>query len=204
LKEHLKGLQLKEKIDPYTREAIQALQQPACIVAPYPQVVREKDMNVTIETTFDTVEKVVYAIRNIRGEMKLPPTTASDVHIVGNGDDPNFQVIKDNLKMITALVRIHAIETHTKEPALDFSGTAVLDRLKIMIPLPEEMLQQEKIRLEKEQVRLTTALEKIQAQLANADFVSKAPEQLIEKQKSFQQQLKNELSQVSEKLGRLA
>ena len=51
------------------------------------------------------MEQVIYTIRNIRGEMKLSPGTATDVYIIGKGDHPDWKTIKENGRMIGALIR---------------------------------------------------------------------------------------------------
>lgn len=203
LKERLQGIKNASDTDPYTSEAIRALQCSACIIAPYPQVIRESDCNRAIDETFDLVGNVVYTIRNIRGEMKLPPNAATDVHIVGAETDPALDVIKHNMNIITALVRINTFQTHTQEPAIGLSATGVLNTLKVIIPIPEDLLKQEKIRLSKEQERLSTSLEKMRQQFSNPDFVSKAPPQLIEKNKNLMQQTEKELSEVTAKLKKI-
>jgi valyl-tRNA synthetase len=204
LKERLQGCQVKGQVDPYTAEAIKALSCEACIVAPYPQPVRASDINPQIEHTFDLVERVVYTIRNIRGEMKLPPNVTTDVHIVGEASDENYRLLQKHGNIVTALVRTKSLELHTAMPKLGFASVGAIDTLKVMIPLPDELLKQEKVRLAKEQERLTTALDRIRGQLSNEEFVSRAPAQLIEKQKALQQQTERELAEVASKLQELS
>lgn len=189
--------------DPYTREALKALEADGCIVAPYPIVTRRGDINLTIENTFELVEKVIYTIRNIRGEMKLPPSTATDIYIVGEASDPHMEVIKNSGPIIQALVRVNNLSIVYTEPKLTLAATGVLNRLKVVIPIPEELIQQEKVRLGKERERLTLTLEKIKSQFLNEDFVSRAPAQLIEKQKEQLAKTENELHEVTSKLGQL-
>lgn len=200
IKKRFEGIQVKKGIDPYSTECIKALQSKACIVAPYPQVIRESDINPEIDTTFDLVERVVYAIRNMRGEMKLPPGMATDVQVIGQESDPNFSIIKHNKGIITALVKTNAFEMHTNEPNSGFAGTAMIDKLKIRLPLPEQMAQQESTRLTKERDRLEANVSRMQVQLSNADFVKNAPPQLIEKQQQQLEQAKNELHAITDKL----
>lgn len=201
LKERFSGVHSQTNIDPYSEECIRALQASACMVAPYPQVIRESDINPTIDLTFDLVGRVVYAIRNMRGEMKLPPGMSTEVHIVGNADDKNFDILKQNHGIVSALVRTSGIKMHIKEPSLGFASVSAVDSLKILLPLPEQMLQQEKIRLAKEKDRLEANVGKIQTQLSNVEFVNNAPPQLIEKQKQILRQTQQELEEVVTKLG---
>lgn len=203
LKDNLKGIKALPHVDPYTVEAIKALQAPACMVAPYPQVIREGDLNPKIDQTFDLVEKVVYTIRNIRGEIKLQPSIATDVHIVGAPHDSQLNILESNQTIIKALVRTNKIELHSQEPHLGLTGTGVVENLKILIPLPPELLNQEKNRLEKEKEKLTATLEKMRSQLANQEFVKNAPSELIEKQRKTLSQTENELQELTNKLSKL-
>ncbi|MFQ5730238.1 MAG: class I tRNA ligase family protein, partial [Waddliaceae bacterium] len=200
LKERFSGIQETSNVDPYTAEAVQALLSPACIVAPFPKVIRASDINSNINNAFCLVGKVVYTIRNIRGEMKIPPGTATEVHIIGSENGDNYQTIQNNSGIIKALVRTEKIAMHAKEPDVGFASTGIVEDVKIMIPMPEALSKQEISRLEKEKERLLKQLEKVQTQLANTDFISKAPENLIEKQKALLAQTEKALKEVDTKL----
>jgi valyl-tRNA synthetase len=200
LKERLKGASINPEADPYTVEAINALQASACIVAHYPQIIRESDLNPEINEAFELVGNVVYMIRNIRGEVKLPPSAATDVYIIGKENDPNFLKVQQNCNIITALVRTNKIEFHTTEPEAGFCSMGVSGTLKIMIPVPEEFLKQEKVRLEKELEKLSGSLDRLRKQLSNQEFVKNAPPELIEKQKNSLEQAEAEIGQITAKL----
>jgi valyl-tRNA synthetase len=186
--------------DPYTQECIIALQSPACIIAPYPQVVREEDINPNIDETFAMMEQIVYTIRNIRGEMKISPGTATDVHFISQPDDPQLQIIKNNVNIISSLVRTQQIVFHTQEPPIGFACTGVYRNITIMLPLPKDLLQQETARLKKEKEKLETTLDKLRIQLANAEFINRAPSHLIEKLQNQLTQAEQELEAIQRKL----
>jgi valyl-tRNA synthetase len=198
LKEMLPDLELKETADPYTQETVKALESPACATAPYPQVIREKDLDPKIEETFRTVEEIIYTIRNIRGEMKLSPSSAVDVYIVGKG--AQFNLVQDNRNMITALIRTKSLHFAEKETPLPFASTGVAGSLKVIIPLPEEMIDQEKKRLQKEEEKLAKQIEKLQVQLGNPNFTDRAPKELVDKQRAQLSQNETELAQIKQKL----
>lgn len=185
------------KVDPYTMETISALHAEACMSAPYPHVMRGSDINPDIEKAFDLVEKVVYSIRNIRGEMKLPPSTASDVYIVGAKNDPNLRHVEKHKNIVKALVRINILETTDNAPTDLFASTGIVDSLKIVIPLPKELLQQEMTRLIKERDKMSNSLERMRKQLSNTEFVNNAPAHLVEKQKEQLAQAERELEEIS-------
>lgn len=200
LKEQFQEVTFLPNSDPYTQECIRALQSAACLVAPFPQVVRSSDLNPEIDQAFQLMEQVIYTIRNIRGEMKLSPGTATDIYIVGQADDSDWQMVQSYTHIIAALVRTQRIEVQTHEPSLGFACTGVYRSLKMILPLPEELLKQELQRLTKEKEKLTVSLEKLRGQLANPEFVNRAPAPLIEKQKQQLAQGEQELQEITRKL----
>ena len=200
LKKRFEGLTVTSEADPYTIETVKALQSAACIVAPYPQVVRISDINSQVDRDFALVSNIIYSIRNIRGEMKINPGTATDVFIVGSKDSHNLQTVEQNTHMISALVRTSHLEVTTTEPKRGFASTGIVEDLKIIIPLPEELMKNEISRLTKEKERLVKSIEKTQTLLANPEFIQKAPADLIDKQKSQLKQTKKQLEEVNHKL----
>lgn len=203
LKERLRGVSATASADPYTVETIQALNSPACIVAAYPKPVRSADVNAEINNAFSFIGRVVYTVRNIRGEMKIPTTTATEVHIVGCQTSPYFCMVQENLAVINALVRTETIELHSSEPKTGFASTGIVEDIKIMIPMPDELVKHEIVRLEKERERLKQQADKLSGQLGNEEFISKAPEQLVLKQKQMLAQTTKELEEVVNKLALL-
>jgi len=186
--------------DPYTIECIHALSSAACLVAPFPQGIRSSDANPEIDQTFSVMKQVIYTIRNIRGEMKLSPGTATDIYIIGEADDPDRQTVQSHLHIIEALIRAQKIEIQRSEPFLGFACTGVYRSLKIILPLPKELLNQERLRLAKEKDKLTLSLDKLRHQLTNPNFVQRAPLELIEKQREQLAQGERELEGIIKKL----
>lgn len=203
LKESFGNGQVHGSIDPYTEETIKALNCAACMIAPYPQA-RAQDINLSIEQTFELMEKAVYMIRNIRGEMKLPPGMSTDIHIVGEPEDQDYYTLRDHRHIISALVKTNSIEMHYGNPIIGFSSAGMLNKIKIIIPLPNELLKQEQSRLVKEKDRLALMIEKLHLQLSNADFTTNAPPQLIEKNKMQLTQFERELIEINQKLDTLS
>jgi valyl-tRNA synthetase len=131
--------------DPYTKETLEALQSPACIVAPYPKVIRQLDIDAGIEEEFTTVDQLVHAIRNIRAEMQIPPGTPTALHMVGPKDRLSFA--EKHQGILKSLVRLESLSFAEKETPLPFASTTTIDNLKLIIPLPSEMREKEKARL---------------------------------------------------------
>ncbi|MBS0647652.1 MAG: valine--tRNA ligase [Verrucomicrobia bacterium] len=187
--------------DPYTQETLRALQAPACIVAPYPKVIREIDMDAGIEEEFAAVDQLVHAIRNIRAEMQIPPGTATALHLVGPKDRLSFA--EKHQGILKALVRLESLSFAEKETSLPFASTTNVGDLKIIVPLPAEMREKEKVRLAKERDKLIQQQQGARVKLGNQDFLMKAPPELIQKLQTTLQQTEKDLFEISQKLEKL-
>jgi valyl-tRNA synthetase len=201
LKQRMGDIPVAASADPYTKEAAQALACPACIVAPYPQVIRQQDINSAVDKTFDLMGRLVYTIRNIRGEMQVPPGTSTDVYIVGGDHNHTYSQIAENRGIISALVKTNRVELTQEEPKLSFACTGMTDSYKVVIPLPQELIEKETVRLKKEADKLQLSIGKLRGQLDNKDFVEKAPSHLVEQLQKQLRDAEGQLGVVLTKIG---
>lgn len=185
---------------PYVGRTLDALGKEACIVAPYPRLIAKKDINQSAEDTFAVMDRILHAVRNIRAEMQLAPSVLCELYLVAKEGDATLQTVTENSGMLSALIRLSKIEAN--EPPEGFSASALVDGLKLVIPLPEEMKEKERLRLEKLQEKLIKEEHSLRGKLANENFVAKAPKELVEKNQERLKQLEEELSDVGEKLNR--
>ena len=202
LKNHFGNIHLKKNVDPFTEETIQALLSEACIVAPYPRSFDLKE-DTDIETQFSFMQDIVYGIRNIRAEMQLPLGTATNLYIHADPQDTGRKLLETNLSFLKALVKLKDI-SFSPAPDEKCVSTYMVQNLKLIIPLPEEMKQKEILRLEKEKEKLIEKQNVLSSKLANGDFVSRAPAALVEKHKIDLSQTEKELVEISKKLNDLS
>lgn len=181
--------------DPYTQETILALQSPACIVAPYPQVLGKVEEQ--IEKTFQEMNELVRQVRNIRAEMALPPSEKTELIILGTPKD--WEITEQYQSILTALTPTAKITFTTKEPT-SFGASALVGPLKLLIPIPESMKAKEKARLEKERDKLDKLLESTQGKLANEEFRSRAPREIVEKLEQALSHTQKQLLEIAHKL----
>lgn len=192
-------LQLPKKCDPYTKETIQALLSPACIVAPYPQMISEKEIDPETEKTFEFMNEMVRAIRNIRAEMQLPPSEKTELFLFGSAKMHEWKTAEAHQDILTALTPTSKITFSAQEPS-SFGASALVGHLKLMIPIPESLRAKEKSRLEKEQEKLEKLLVGTQAKLSNEEFRSRAPREVVEKLEHALSQTEKQLAEISLKL----
>jgi len=196
-----KQFSFSETKDPYTQETLKALQSAACIVAPYPKVIRQMDIDPSIEEEFTSVDQLVHAIRNIRAEMQIPPGTPTSLHFVGPKERLDFA--EKHQGILKSLVRLESLSFTDKETPIPFASTTNIGDLRLIIPLPSEMREKEKARLLKEQEKLIEQQNGARTKLGNQDFLQKAPPQLVEKLQFNLQQAEKDLFEIAQKLEKL-
>jgi valyl-tRNA synthetase len=191
LKERFKGVTGSDEL--YCAQTIEALLAPAACKAIYPNVYREKDINLEAEEAFEVGEEIVRTVRNIRGEMKIPPQTPSSVYLKGKGAELYVPLLK-------ALVRCKEVAVVDTLPTFPLSATGSVKGFELVLPLPEELAEKEKERLKKEALKLENLYAQTENLLQNEDFLAKAAPELIEKKQASLNETKEALTLLKEKL----
>ncbi len=200
LQQFFKGLSASTT-DPYTKELDKALASPSCMVAPYPVPIDQDNHKFEkADKVFGLIERVVYSIRNIRGEMKISPGERTDLYVVADQGSELQESIKSNEVILHALTRIGTIHYVHELPENESGSTAAIRDVTLFLPIPAHLLEKEKLRLEKEKERLQANFEKISKQLENPQFVERAPQHLVEKQRSIMNKTLMELKAIEDKL----
>lgn len=199
----LKGLfptvQKRGSVDPYMDDLIAGLSMKSIMLSPFPEKLCQDDISEEAEGNFAFINETIYAIRNIRAEMQIPPGMATDIHIVGKSSK-ELLLIESNQTMITSLIRAQMIAFHETEPKVQSCSTAVLKGLKILIPLPKELQEKEKSRLEKELEKQRGQISSLEAKLSNPSFTERAPQELVENTKKALKEAQTKEIEITSKL----
>lgn len=178
--------------DPLMQETLKAFQAEACAVAPYPKVILASDTEALEQ--FSKIEELIYALRNIRAEMKLQPQVATDLVLLAPKELPFSGILHENSRILEALVKIKSLEITATPPSMNQASKAHFAGITLFVPLPEECQAADAARAKKEEERLLAQIERIVAQLENGEFVAKAPPQLIQKQQALLAETREKLS----------
>lgn len=129
------------------------------------------------------IQQVIGAIRNIRGEMNVPPNKQANV-LIRSANQQSLELIKTNEIYLISLSKLSMIQFMTNEGKPKFSASAVVADLEIFMPLEGLIdIDVEKKRLAKEIARLENQIKGINAKLMNADFIAKAPKDVIDRER---------------------
>jgi valyl-tRNA synthetase len=139
------------------------------------------------ETAMGLIMQVITGIRNIRGEMNIPP--ALKLNVTVQTDDAEVQrQLQDHLELASNLARLESLTIEPVGPKPKAAATSVIDNATIFVSLEGIIdFSQEAARLKKEIGKVDSELTVLNKKLGNEDFLSKAPEAVVNKVKSQHQ-----------------
>ncbi len=148
---------------------------------PYPQPQREKiDARATEEMRWTMA--VITGVRNIRGEMDISPAKPLPL-LMQDGLTSDKNYLEANRHYLAALAKAESITWLDKDQETPESATALIDQMKVLIPIGSLINKQAELeRLGKEMEKIEKDLMKSKAKLANADFVARAPRNVVEQE----------------------
>jgi valyl-tRNA synthetase len=164
------------------------------MVAPYPRAAR-RDVDPAAERDMATVMAVVTAVRNVRGEMRIPPGTVLAVTARAAGEAAALLGAATALIEALGRVRLRVDPAATRPPA---AALALVGETELYVDLAGVVdLAAERARLEKEIARADEAVAFIEGKLARPEFVERAPAAVVEKERerlAEQRQLRAKLA----------
>jgi valyl-tRNA synthetase len=152
------------------------------MLAHYPQFDAQKT-DVQAETDIAWLQQVILGIRNIRGEMNIPPGKPLPV-LLRNGNDDDRTRLAAYPLFLMKLANIACIDWLTADATAPLAATALVGALEILIPMSDLIDKNAELaRLQKEIDKLQKDCERQQGKLSNDSFVAKAPPDVIAKER---------------------
>ncbi|MBI2990812.1 MAG: valine--tRNA ligase [Deltaproteobacteria bacterium] len=188
-----KILLLLHPLMPYVTEEIWHVLkdgQGSIMVQPYPTV-EGGWIQPEVDKQMGFLTEVTRAIRNLRSEMNCPPS--KEVKVILFGGEPSLAFLRSQEPYLRALARAGAVEYLTGGERPKGTATAVIGDTEIYLPLEDMVnLREEKVRLAREVSRVEEELARVQRKLGNGEFLAKAKEEVIrrEREKAGQYQEK--------------
>jgi len=141
-------------------------------------------------------QEVVYRIRNVRGEMNVPPDKRAPV-VFKTASESVASIIRREEVHIKALARVESITLDAAYAPATTDASAVMTDLEIYIPLKNLIdFDKERARIDKEIERMRGDLGRVEQKLNNESFIGKAPADVIEREKAK----RNEMAEILSKL----
>ncbi len=153
-----------------------------------------------VDSQMKRFDQALYMIREIRAESNVPPSASPSAVISASDEIKDF--FDRNKLVIQKLARLSSLEVVASGRAVQ-SGEATASEydFQVFVNLADTIDKDKEIdRLQKEKERLTKAEKSVLGKLGNEQFVSKAPAEVITKEKAKLQEIQNELQKVSDAL----
>ncbi len=198
-------LRLLHPVIPFVTEALWAALGfgPACqlIVTPWPE-----DFSVpgaaAARAELDWVIRLISEIRTVRAEMGVPPSLKTAIFL-RDASPATLRLASDWRDEICRLARATEIAP-LSGAAPAGSAQLILDEAMVVLPLAEVIdLAAERERLARERDKAEAEAAKVTANLANADFVARAPEAIVQENRERLEKFMAEANRLATALARL-
>ncbi|MEY3018114.1 MAG: hypothetical protein RL336_1249 [Pseudomonadota bacterium] len=167
----------------------------------YPEANEDK-IDAIAEADIEWLQGVILGIRNIRGEMNIPPSRALSV-MLNNGSEEDRRRLDDNAKALCKLAKLESIEW-ANEGELPMSATQLVGSMEVLVPMADLIDKDAELaRLGKEIDKLSKEIQRLDGKLSNANFVDKAPADVVAKEREKldgQRQALTKLEQQADKI----
>jgi valyl-tRNA synthetase len=151
----------------------------------------------------DWVIRLISAVRTIRSEMNVPPAAELPATLRDASAETRRR-LDTHGALIRRLARLATIEVSEAVPAKG-AAQAVIDEATLVLPLAGIIdLDKERARLTKEIEKNASEVEKIDRKLGNAQFLEKAPDDVVEEQRERRAEAQAAIEKLREALARVA
>ncbi|NOZ07917.1 MAG: valine--tRNA ligase [FCB group bacterium] len=151
----------------------------------------------TVENTMKLVMDVITAIRNVRTQLNIAPGKPAALFI--RGENALTGLIARQKEYLSRLAKVSDLQVGEDLPKPPHAATAVVRKMELFIPLEGLIdLQKEIERLKKQIAGMEGRLSGIDKKLSNANFISRAPAQVIEHERAKRIEYADNLQKLKE------
>jgi valyl-tRNA synthetase len=170
---------------------------PTIMLQPYP-VADQKGVDSAANADIEWLKGVIVGVRNIRGEMNIPPGKALTI-LLRNGSELDKSRLEQNTAFLRKLAKLDDITWLSEGEEAPVAATALVGELEILVPMAGLIDKEAELaRLAKEIEKLEKDLSRIQGKLNNASFVDKAPAEVVARERDKMQGQQQALEQLQE------
>ena len=167
------------------------------MLAPFPAPEQEK-LDRTAEDDVEWLKDVITAIRNIRGEMRIPPGKALPLYL-HNGDEQDRRRLDENRNFLSRLAKLENIVWLTPEQSAPPSVTQLVGRMEILVPMAGLIDKTAELdRLGKEIQKLKQEVGRADERLKNPGFADRAPADVVAKERDKLNEYRSQLAKLEE------
>jgi valyl-tRNA synthetase len=146
-------------------------------LVPYPEL-DEGKLDSQAEQQMAILQDLIVNVRNIRAEREVPPKTRIPIRVFAG--EAARKMIEQNRSMVERLASVEGLE-FSDQPLTETPGVRIAHDFQVVIVYEQKVdVAAERERLLKEKKKLEGELANAQRQLANENFLSKAPAKVVD------------------------
>lgn len=173
------------------------------MLRPYP-VADESLQDAVAETEMEWLKQFILGIRQIRGEMNISPGKPLPVLLenASESDKANLEATRHYLNFLAKTESVTVLPDTEEAPE---SAIALVGKMKVLIPLAGLIDKEAELeRLNKEIGKIEADMKRTEGKLSNANFVDKAPEAVVQKEKDKLAKANDALAQLREQVEKIS
>ncbi|MDW2884075.1 valine--tRNA ligase [Exiguobacterium artemiae] len=153
---------------------------------------------------FEAVQNVIRSVRNIRAEVNAPMSKQIQL-MISTSDDQVQHDLETNVSYLKKFTNASELLVERNMAAPEKAMSAIVTGAELFIPLADLInIEEEIARLNKELVKYTKEVERVEKKLNNPGFVGKAPAHVIEEEQAKAQDYKEKRAAVEVRISELA
>jgi valyl-tRNA synthetase len=167
----------------------------------YPRV-PESWRDPAAESRMEFLMDAIRAVRNLRTELNCPP--GKEVKVIFHGTSADLALLQEHALYLRLLARVGAADYFHDGDRPEGAAAAIVGSTEIYLPLDSAInLDEEHARLAKEAGKITEELARVHKKLGNNDFLAKAKEEVVQKERDKAQQYADKLRALNSSMTRI-
>ncbi|HEX4940686.1 MAG TPA: class I tRNA ligase family protein, partial [Candidatus Kapabacteria bacterium] len=156
---------------------------PTIMLQSYPEANSNK-IDEAAETDIGWLQGVILAVRNIRGEMNIPPGKLLPV-LCQKGSAADEKRVADYAGFLKSLAKLEKISWLPAGAEAPMSAIQLVGDMQVLVPMAGLIDKNAEIaRLQKEISKREQEIGRVESKLGNESFVARAPADVVEKEKA--------------------
>ncbi|HRP87102.1 MAG TPA: valine--tRNA ligase [Gammaproteobacteria bacterium] len=202
-------LRLLHPLMPFITEALWRRAAPLAAVSgesimqqPYPEA-GSWPRDTQAETEMAWVQAFVLGLRQVRGEMNIPPGKPLAV-LLQDAGPADLECLAANRALLLRLARLESVEVLAAGAKAPPAATVLLGDMKLLVPMAGLIDAAAEIaRLAKQRDKLESDLAKTRAKLDKPSFVDNAPAEVVDKERRRADELGSAIANLEQQLERI-
>jgi valyl-tRNA synthetase len=171
------------------------------MVAAFPKPDERFD-NEDVADEMSVVIEVITALRNIRGEMNIPPGEQI-ICTLRIKDEATEQRLRRNQPFIENLARVKEVRFGDSHEKPAYSAFAAVRGIEIRVPMERSRVEEEGRRLQKEIAKIEKDIAFVEKKLSNEQFLARAPADVVEEEKNKAAEYRTRREKLEESLRKI-